>query len=276
MTRRQQVKTRILHSVAGLGAFGLVASFSAHAIDVTLNTNANQLAAVITAGGGGGLTVVGATLSGQTSDEAASTGTYTNASGTYGIGPGVIMSTGNAADYGDGPNSATNTTTSYGNAATVAQQALLFGIDGKDVHYDVSQLDIEFTTDTGDVFFNVLFGSEEFEEFIGSPFIDAFGLFVNGVPSTTTSRSTLTIRISEPGPALSWMGSCPAKADRCCSRRLVLAPATTCSVSSSLIPVMTCSTVSRTSEHWAERLHRRRCPNLARSRCSDSASPGWH
>jgi PEP-CTERM motif-containing protein len=46
----------------------------------------------------------------------------------------------------------------------------------------VTELDLTFTVDPGvsQIFFNVAFGSEEFPEFVGSQFVDAFGLYLNG------------------------------------------------------------------------------------------------
>lgn len=160
-----------------------LAAASAQAIVITSDTNAASLAAAVTAGGGGGLTLVGSpTLSGHTSGGAVSSGTYTNASGTYSIGGGIVLSTGDVNDYNDGPNTSGGNTTNYGVGATVAQEALLDPITGGGLnHRDVTQLDIGFTTSTGSVFFNVVFGSDEFAEFKGSSFIDAFGLYLDGV-----------------------------------------------------------------------------------------------
>jgi PEP-CTERM motif-containing protein len=162
-----------------LALLTLSASLPAHAILVTNDTNAASLAAAVTAAGGGGLTVVGSpTLSGH----ATSSGTYTNASGTYSIGAGIVLSSGNVSDYGDGPNTVGDKTTFYGVAATAAQELLLDPITGGSLdHEDVTQLDLSFTTSTGSVFFNVVFGSDEFQEFQGSSFIDAFGLYLDGV-----------------------------------------------------------------------------------------------
>lgn len=109
-----------------------------------------------------------------------SSGTYTNVSGTYGIGSGIVISSGNVNAYNDGPNNSSSTTTAYGTLATAAQQALLFPISGQANHFDATQLDVTFTTSTGSVFFLVTFGSDEFPEFKNSSFIDAFGLYLNG------------------------------------------------------------------------------------------------
>lgn len=155
---------------------------SAKAILVTPDTDANSLATALTAGASG-FTLISATLQGQNNGAGAvSTGTFTNASGTYGIGDGIVLSTGNVSNYSDGPNANTNTTTAYGVPATAAQEALLDPITGGTFdHNDVTQLDITFQTSTGDVFFQVVFGSEEYPEFVGSSFIDGFGLYLDGV-----------------------------------------------------------------------------------------------
>ena len=158
-------------------------STSGHAISITQNTSALGLAAAVTSGASG-LTVTGATLSGNTNAlGAASSGTYTNASGTYNsIGPGIILSTGNVSDYGDGPNTVIDRSTDYGMAATAAQEVLLDPITGGPFsHYDVTQLDLTFSNTTGNVFFTVVFGTEEYAEFVGSDFIDGYGFYLNGV-----------------------------------------------------------------------------------------------
>ncbi len=123
---------------------------------------------------------------------AVSSGTYTNGSGTYGIGSGIVLSSGDVRAYGDGVNNLTNSTTNFGasapalntTAATAPRELLLDQITGGSLdHFDATQLDITFDVGAGidRVFFNVVFGSDEFDEFVGSPFIDAFGIFLNGV-----------------------------------------------------------------------------------------------
>ena len=54
-------------------------------------------------------------------------------------------------------------------------------------HWDVAQLDIRFTVDPGTtrIGFNVVFGSEEFPEYIGTTYIDGFGIFVGTSPVPT-------------------------------------------------------------------------------------------
>ena len=170
----KSLKTLVL-----IGGFAVMSS-AAHAIVVTPETDANLLAAAI---GGAGVTVTNATLSGH-SLGGTSSGTYTNASGTYGIGDGAVLSTGDVAEYGDGPNTSGSNATNYGIAASIAQEGLLDPITGGALtHFDVTQLDLVFDVDGGttSIFFNIVFGSEEFSEFVGSNFIDAFGIYLNGV-----------------------------------------------------------------------------------------------
>jgi hypothetical protein len=133
-------------------ALAMAASAPSYAITVTLNNNVHDLMNALVAPGSG-LNVISATLSGHYDDDnlIGSTGTYTNASGTYGIGNGIVLSTGNVLDYGDGENTQGDRTYRYGIAATAAQEALLDPITGGTYsHFDVTQLDITFTTSTGE------------------------------------------------------------------------------------------------------------------------------
>ncbi len=171
-----------------LAAAGLMlaVAVSAQGITVTVETDPDVLANTVTNFGGAGLIVTSAVLSGHVDADlgTASSGTYTNPSGTYSatMGPGIILSTGSVADYADGPNIASGTTTAWWVPATSAQEALLDPITGGSYdHNDVTQLDITFNMKPGydTVYFNVVFGSEEYPEFVGTTYIDGFGLYVN-------------------------------------------------------------------------------------------------
>jgi hypothetical protein len=161
----------------------LVASSSVYAFAdaVTINTDATQLAAAVTSGNTG-VTITNATLQGQTGGAGvASTGTFNN---IYGLASGAVISTGNVADYGSGPNNFSENSTSYGSAASSAENALLNPLtNGFTSHFDTTELDLTFTVapGTSEIFFNVAFGSEEYPIFVGSSFVDAFGLYLNGV-----------------------------------------------------------------------------------------------
>lgn len=168
------MKLSHLISSLALSLGGLVAATPAHAIVASLNTNANALGNAVAAGSSG-FTINSVTLSGHN----ASTGTFSNASNTYGIGSGIMLSTGNVLDYGDGANTADNKTTGYDVGATAAQNAILSQIGGATSYFDVTELTINFSTTTGSVFFKTVFGSEEYPEYVGD-FVDAFGLLVDG------------------------------------------------------------------------------------------------
>lgn len=177
-------------------AFAVAAVAPAHSLVITQDTNASSLAAAVTAGSVSGLTVTSATLSGNTLDSAASSGTYTNVSNTYGIGSGIVISSGNVSNYGDGPNTTAVSETAYGQTGTTAQQILLQPLQNGFIAFDVTQLDVTFDSSTGSVFFFVVFGSEEFPEFLADPVTDGFGLFLNGVNIALTSG--LPVNITHP------------------------------------------------------------------------------
>jgi hypothetical protein len=185
--------------VAAIAAPMALAATQASAITVTADTNTTNLLNALL-GGGTGLTVTSVTLSGHTDGGAVSSGTYTNGSGTYGIGSGIILSSCNVTDYGDGANGSSGNTTNFGGVnaspASAGQEALLDPITGGGLdHYDVTQLDLTFDVagDVSNIFFNVVFGSDEYAEFVGSSFIDAFGIYLNGTNIATFAGDPVNI-----------------------------------------------------------------------------------
>ncbi len=95
--------------------------------------------------------------------------------GTFGndpfnLGNGIVLSTGKVTDL-SGPNLSSGTTTSFGTK------------DDRDGGFDPITLQIDFSTDENAdrVFFQYVFGSEEFTDFSGSSFNDSFTLTLNGV-----------------------------------------------------------------------------------------------
>ncbi|MDH5218434.1 MAG: PEP-CTERM sorting domain-containing protein [Gammaproteobacteria bacterium] len=161
--------------------FAFVMCGSANAIVITTDNDANNLGSALL---GGGVTVISTTLNGQNAGAAVSSGTFTNVDNTYGIGAGIVLSTGDVRDYASGANTVINKSTDYGTNATAAQELLLDPITGGAFdHYDVTQFDVVFDVDaaTESIFFNAVFGSDEFPEFVGSDYIDAFGIYLNGI-----------------------------------------------------------------------------------------------
>lgn len=172
----------------------------AHALSVTSEIDANALAGALFLNIPG-LTVTNAVLSGGffdpegpgeggqdvvpsiVADGPSQSGTFTNATGTYGLpSTGIVFSTGNVTDYNDAPTTDFETSTGFGMTATPEQNDLLDDITGTSFHYDPVQLDITFDAGPGvtSISFFAAFGSEEWPEFVGQ-FNDGFGLFLNGV-----------------------------------------------------------------------------------------------
>ena len=46
--------------------------------------------------------------------------------------------------------------------------------------FDATILEFDFESDTGDLFFNFVFASEEYNEYVGGGFDDVFGFFLDG------------------------------------------------------------------------------------------------
>jgi hypothetical protein len=162
--------------------------------------------------GGTGILVTGVSLAGHAQDLGeleTSSGTFSNASGTYGIGSGVVLSTGAVERYGDGGNAEDGASGLYFDpvtfqfaAATPAQEALLDPITtvGGDTfqHFDVTELVISFDMQPGQqqVRFNVVFGSEEYPEFVNDGYFDGFGMFLNG--TNVAFVRSLPVNITHP------------------------------------------------------------------------------
>lgn len=229
----------VLRIAAAVICTSSLAATPAHAIVVTATQDTQSLIDALLGGGGSGIVVTSVTLNGNRDSftipgvpplEILSSGTYTNASGTYGIGAGVVLSTGSvstvelepevtlATGYADGPSMVTSNTWAYGGGyppdpgnpaagvpATGEQEDLLDPItDRPDLdppdntfdHFDVTELIIQFDMQPGfdRVAFNVVFGSEEWIEYVESAYIDGFGMFLNGTNIAMTGGLPVNIR----------------------------------------------------------------------------------
>lgn len=115
-----------------------------------------------------------------------------------GIDSGIILTTGTATDA-VGPNELDSTTTDNGGAGNALLDTLIPGSSTQ----DATVLEFEFTTDSGDLFFNFVFASEEYNEFVNSQYNDVFGFFLDGVnialiPGTTDAVSINTVNGGNP------------------------------------------------------------------------------
>lgn len=121
---------------------------------------------------GSGITAGAATYVGDTNQSGFFTGGI--ASG-IGIESGIILTTGSAFDA-PGPNTSDSTsvnTSSPGDADLTA-------IVGTNTN-DSASLTFDFESTGGDLFFNFVFASEEYNEYIDSQYNDVFAFFVDGV-----------------------------------------------------------------------------------------------
>lgn len=94
-------------------------------------------------------------------------------SADIGIENGILMTSGKAADAA-GPNDSDGTSTSWGTAGDSTLDGLVSGET-----YDANVLEFEFESEGGDLFFDYVFASEEYNEFIDS-YNDVFAFTVDG------------------------------------------------------------------------------------------------
>lgn len=177
-------------------------------IIIEQNTDAAALAAALTSSGNSGLTIRQSTLQGHSGEGTASSGLYylglEGPNNGYGLNqPGIVLSTGNVSDYQSGENFSTSRSTGYNVPATMDQETLLDPITGTVEasfnHFDVTQLDVEFdvTSDKNYISFYVVFGSEEYAEYVNSQFIDGFGIYLNGQNIALASGKPVNINHPE-------------------------------------------------------------------------------
>lgn len=108
---------------------------------------------------------------------ATQSGTFTNGdSAGIGISEGIVLTTGTAQTA-----AMSNTDSGYTVSLNTAGDADLDNITSPYSTYDANILQFDFTTDTGNLYFNYVFASEEYNEYVNSSYNDAFALFVDGV-----------------------------------------------------------------------------------------------
>jgi Ca2+-binding RTX toxin-like protein len=176
----------VLANTRGIGQIVNDDNLSSVGLTVTPTVNSGTLASTVV-GSSGGINVTNMRLDAQTGfQDEMSAGTFSGGPGSpYGLtgATGIVLSTGNVADYESGLGVATDRTTSYGAMATTAQESLLDQVSGIVVdHSDVTQFDIDFDLLPGfdTLYFEMVYGSEEFPESSFLSTVDTLGIFVNG------------------------------------------------------------------------------------------------
>lgn len=180
------------HSAFILLGLGLVSSPAHATVMVGATADANTLANIIS---GSGVTISGAKYNGAP----LASGTFTGGSSAgIGIDTGIILTTGNAKDA-EGPNNADGTTIDNPTGGDPELSALINGATTN----DAASLTLDFTTTGGDLFFNYVFASEEYNEYVNSSYNDVFGFFLDGnnialIPGTTTPVSINNVNGGKP------------------------------------------------------------------------------
>ena len=164
-------------SVLGLGGIGLSSTAGAQtdSLSVTNLTSPDlspaDLAAALVAQNAG-ITTENVSFTG---DERAG-GAFSGGEGILGFSQGIILGTGEV-DNVVGPNDSPQTSADFGTSGDEQLDELAEGTTA-----DAASLEFEFDVPDGvdRVTFDYIFGSEEYNEFVGSQFNDVFAFYVNG------------------------------------------------------------------------------------------------
>jgi hypothetical protein len=145
---------------------------------------------------GNGVAISNVQFTGTVGGATASAGSFTGGTGIIGFESGVILSNGHAADVVG--NSQAFASTALGLAGDADLNALA-GATAGDGH-DATLLSFDFVPTGPMLTFQYVFGSEEYNEFVGTQFNDVFGFFLNGknvavIPGTNTPVSVNTVNL---------------------------------------------------------------------------------
>lgn len=162
-------------------ALSLLMAGTAGAIEITPTNDPTALGQAL----GSGIMVSGVT------GNPAQFGTFTNDSGVYGIGSGIVLSTGRVKSYADGPHNQSSLSREFGGPG----QADLTALAGGDT-YDAASLTFSFVASHPQLTFNFVFGSEEYPDYVGGNYNDVFGAFIGGPGGTNIAADQFGNRIT--------------------------------------------------------------------------------
>lgn len=174
-----------------LGLAAAVAASSASAMTITAMDNADNLANNIL---GSGVTISNVSYTGVN----AASGYFSGGTAAgIGIESGIVLTSGYASNLNGTSNTSDYITGANGQPGDSDLDGLIPGYDT----YDATVLEFDFQIDalttgatTGGAYFQYVFGSEEYNEYVGSSYNDVFGFFMGGtggtnhalIPGTTT------------------------------------------------------------------------------------------
>lgn len=93
---------------------------------------------------------------------------------------GLIMTTGTVFNNGDGPQGPNDNPGAGATPNTGGGSPILNSLLGADITYNSATLEVDFIPLGDSVFFNYIFASEEYLEYVNGGYNDAFGLFLSG------------------------------------------------------------------------------------------------
>ncbi|WP_332875453.1 choice-of-anchor L domain-containing protein [Ornithinimicrobium sediminis] len=146
---------------------------------------------------GPGVTVSGMTYIGN----AGAAGTFAGGLPSAGFDTGVVMSSGAISNTVGSNNVSESTTTIFGAPGDSDLDVLI-----PQTTNDAAVLEFDFTADADTVFFQYVFGSDEYLEYVNSTYNDVFAFFVNGVncatvpdPADPTLTAPVAVNTINPG-----------------------------------------------------------------------------
>lgn len=122
-------------------------------------------------------------------------GRFGGAASAVGFEEGIVLSSGSIAELVPGPNEDDATSVGTGSGGDPDLDALVNG--GTE---DAAVLEFDFSVISGlptvDLSFQYVFGSEEYNEYVNSPFNDVFGFFVDGQNCATVGDPAVPVSIN--------------------------------------------------------------------------------
>lgn len=156
-----------------LAVAAFVGAQAASAITVTSLSSATAGETLANAILGSGITIDTSSINYVGANGQAGTFTGGSASG-LGFNQGIMLTTGLASNA-QGPNNSGSTSQNVNGPSDDDLETLV-----SETIQDANVLEFTFTTTTGNLFFNYIFASEEYNEYINKGYNDVFGLFVDG------------------------------------------------------------------------------------------------
>lgn len=184
------MKRYVIGLCAGIGL--ILSAGNASALSVTSTGSGATLASTIL---GSGISISNVAYNGSS----VASGTFTGGvlSG-IGIESGIVLTSG-SAQAAVGPNTSDSYSYSLGLGGDANLNSLIPGYST----YDATVLEFDFITSGGNLFFNYVFASEEYNEWTNTSFNDVFGFFLDGsnialIPGTSTAVSINNVNGGNP------------------------------------------------------------------------------